>query len=71
MKITKQFEQELESFLNETGFELCNAGFSHRMQVNYADDGFRVCEFSNPLNAIKVYKTAQNAVNFMIKQDEL
>lgn len=71
MKITKQFEQELESFLNETGFELWNAGCSHRMSVSYADDGFKVCESSDPLHPIKIYKTAQNAVNFMIKQDEL
>lgn len=70
MKITDDESYFLERFLNETGFEIWNAGCTHRMNVQFSDDGFRVCEQHDPLHPVKVYKTAQGAINFMIKKDE-
>ncbi len=70
MKITEEESYFLERLLNETGFEIWNAGCTHRMRADSREDGFVVCEYDNPLHAIKVYKTAQGAINFMLKKDE-
>ena len=69
MKLTKSEKQFLENFLNETGFELWNAGCSHRMSVSCATENIRVSTYDNPLRG-KEYKDMNAAVNFMKKQDD-
>lgn len=70
MKITKEQAEFLENFLNETGFEIWNASCTHRLSCNWSTEGFRVCEYHNPLHPVKEYKTAQAAINFLIKKDD-
>ena len=70
MKITKEQGEFLLDLLNETGFEIWNAGCTHRMGASHTDDGFKVCEYHNPLHPVKEFKTAQGAINFLTKKDE-
>lgn len=70
MKITKEQAEFLENFLHETGFEIWNGGCTHRLSCNWSTEGFRICEAHDPLRPVKTYKTAQGAINFMIKEDE-
>lgn len=69
MKLTKEEKTFLENFLNETGFELWNAGCTHRMSVSCATNNIRVSDYDNPL-AGKEYKDMNAAIKFMQKQDE-
>ena len=69
IKVSKEASAEIDALMNEFGFEIWNAGCTHRVISNYAIDGFGVCESHNPLNPIKVYKTLQGALNFISKQD--
>lgn len=68
-KISKSTAEEIENFLAETGFEIWNAGATHRMHSNYSTDGFEVCTFS--FHPVKTFKTLKGALQFMEKQDQL
>lgn len=56
-------KQFLEDFLNETGFEIWNAGCTHRMSVSPSNDGVRVCGHDDPLHPIKEYKDINSATD--------
>lgn len=69
MKLTKKEKEFLENFLNETGFEIWNAGCTHRMSASHGDAAVKVGEYHNPLHG-KEYKDINSAIKYMQKQDE-
>jgi len=68
MKLTKEQQEAISNMLDETGFEIWNAGCTHRMSSDF--DGYNVCEYGEPLHPIKQFKTVQGALNFLMRKDE-
>ena len=70
-KMARAVQGGVQSFLSETGFEIWNAGCTHRMKVSMAgDDEFEVCTYDDPLHPEKEYKTLNGAISYMQKKDE-
>ena len=71
MKFTKEQEDFIEDFLQETGFEIWNSGCTHRLSCTFAmNKRFGVADYDDPLHPIKEYQSLQRAIDFMVKKDE-
>ena len=69
-KLTKQMQEGIFNFLYNSGFEIWNAGCTHRMNVGHGEKDWGVCEASSPLHPVKEFSTLDGALNFMQKKDE-
>lgn len=70
-KLAKQMQEGIFNFMYDSGFEIWNAGCSHRMNVGHGEKDWGVCTSDNPLHSEKEFNTLDGALNYMRKQDEL
>lgn len=70
-KIAKEMQDSLGDFLYSTGFEVWNAGCTHRMRSGGGfESDYHVCRYDTPLQPAKEYKRLDGALSFMQREDE-
>jgi hypothetical protein len=68
IKLSEKTVRELEGLMCEYGFEIWNAGCTHRIQLGFGDENFIVRD--SGFGFVKEYKDLNFALNFLLKKDE-
>lgn len=66
--LTPKAQEQLLKLLEETQFEIWNAGCTHRL--TFDGELINICTYHDPLHPIKSYKLLNSALKYLEKLDE-